>query len=144
MLTYMCLGCKMKDYIYFLSFKELLYKIRFTNISLNRKKKKRQIIFDKKQSASLHTKYHVRNHDKGNTGYKQHYQLSSGPFINAMSKIRPYIPFHPFKKKNFNETYFRICITINIRSSNVSKNTHNKSTAWSSNTEAEMPSSQSK
>lgn len=38
-LTYMCLGCKMKDYIYFLSFKELFYKIRFTNISLNREKK---------------------------------------------------------------------------------------------------------
>ena len=39
MLTYMCLGCKMKDYVYFLSFKEPFYKIRFTNISLNRKKK---------------------------------------------------------------------------------------------------------
>lgn len=39
MLTYMCLGCKMKDYIYFLSFEELFYEIRFTNISLDRKKK---------------------------------------------------------------------------------------------------------
>lgn len=38
MLTYMRLGCKVKDYIYFLSFEEPFYKIRFTNITLNKKK----------------------------------------------------------------------------------------------------------
>lgn len=51
-LTYMSLGCKMKDYVNLLSFKKLFYKMRFTNIPLNSKKKK--IVF-----FSLNNEYAV-------------------------------------------------------------------------------------
>lgn len=44
-LTYMSLGCKMKDYVNLLSCKKLLYKMRFTNIPLNSKKKKKIVFF---------------------------------------------------------------------------------------------------
>lgn len=37
-LTYMCLGCKVKNYVNFLSFKKLFDKMRFTDVPLSRKK----------------------------------------------------------------------------------------------------------
>lgn len=36
-LTYMCLGCKVKNYVNFLSFKKLFDKMRFTDVPLSRK-----------------------------------------------------------------------------------------------------------